>query len=271
MFKKFVLASSVDIIEARFHVSLGNNILPIPQNYAVASGQVTYVMTSQQPKSLQLMSFGMTPSFSKKQMNIINARAEGDKNQNNDPDYNGSKSIFMKQAFMKPIQLQRCLVIADAYYDWSDQHKPYLVFLQHKNRPFAFAGLYDLWKNPETGEILNSFAIITTTTNSMLQSIGIKRMPVIFPHIYAASWLKSTKHLADVLRMLEPMSTEMMNAYAVLDLVNNPDVNESSMVNPIGEKLQAEFQSTNIARHRYDHKEKTEPTTPWHLSRINEK
>jgi hypothetical protein len=85
----------------------------------------------------------MTPFFAKEQMNIINARAEGDKNSRNDPGYNGSKSIFLKTAFMKPMQAQRCLVIADAYYEWSNQKKPHLIFLQNWDRPFAFAGIYD--------------------------------------------------------------------------------------------------------------------------------
>jgi putative SOS response-associated peptidase YedK len=158
---------------------------------------------------------------------------------------------------MKPIQLQRCLVIADAYYDWSDQHKPYLVLLQNKNRPFAFAGLYDCWKNPETEQIQNSFAIITTTANSMLQSIGIKRMPVIFPSTYASSWLKAAKHLSDVLRMLEPLSSEMMNAYPVSDLINQPDVNDPVMVQPVEDKLQTEIEYKPVTRTHYGHKVKS--------------
>lgn len=121
----------------------------------------------------------MTPFFSKEPLNLINARAQGDKNRDNNPNYKGSKAIFLKTAFNKPIQSQRCLVIADAYYEWSDQNKPYLVYLQNKTRPFAFAGLYDQWKNPASGEIDYSFAIITPTTNPLLQSIGVRRMPVI--------------------------------------------------------------------------------------------
>jgi hypothetical protein len=71
--------------------------------------------------------------------------------------------------------------------------------------------------------------------------------------------------------MLEPMSSDIMNAYPDSDMVNNPGVNESFIVNPIGKKLQAEFQPTYIKGHRYYRKEKTEPTTLRHLSRISEK
>jgi len=89
-------------------------------------------------------------------------------------------------------------VIADAYYEWSDQNKPYLVFLQNKNRPFAFAGIYDHWQNPESKEIVTSFAIITTTANSLLQSIGVKRMPIILSRHDEAVWVKSSAHLLEI-------------------------------------------------------------------------
>jgi putative SOS response-associated peptidase YedK len=79
----------------------------------------------------------------------------------------------------KPIQSQRCLIIADAYYEWPALKKPYLVFLQNKERPFAFSGVFDRWKNSETGKITTTFAIITTTVNDLQQSFEVKRMPII--------------------------------------------------------------------------------------------
>lgn len=176
------------------------------------------------------MKFGMTPFWAKSAMNLINARSEGDKNKNDDPYYNGANSIFLKPAFKKPIQSQRCLIIADAYYEWSTLKKPYLVFLQNKERPFAFAGVYDRWKNPETGEMLIAFAIITTTANELLQSIGIKRIPVILTRSNEKEWIKSTKHLSEVLGMLNQFPSELMNAYPTSDLVNDPVENDISMI-----------------------------------------
>lgn len=45
------------------------------------------------------------------------------------------------------------------------------MYLQNKERPFEFAGVYDRWKNPETGQVTIGFAIVTTTANDLLQSI----------------------------------------------------------------------------------------------------
>ena len=55
-----------------------------------------------------------------------------------------------------------------------------------------------------------------------------------------------------------------MNAYPISDLVNNPEINEISMINPIGEKLQADFEyPSRIPRPYRMHKEKSHSDAPW--------
>jgi putative SOS response-associated peptidase YedK len=56
-----------------------------------------------------------------------------------------------------------------------------------KKEPFAFAGLWDVWRNAE-GEILYTFTIITTVANALLRPIH-NRMPVIFDKLLAKQWL----------------------------------------------------------------------------------
>jgi len=186
----------------------------------------------------------------------------------NDPYYSGSNSIFLRKEFKKPIQSQRCLVIDDAYYEWSSDNKPYLVFIQNKERPFGFAGVYDRWKNPDTLEILTSFSIVTITANDLLQSIGVKRMPVILSKSHETSWIKSTKHLSDVLQMLNPFPEDQMNAYPISDLVNETGINEVAMIIPTGDKIQIEVEPpTRIVRPYRMHKEKSHSDTPWFESR----
>lgn len=266
MCKKFVLAGSLETIENRFNARLDPNTMEISKLYAVSSGDSSYVITSQEPNVLKVFKFGMTPGFSKEPLNLINARVEGDKNRSDDPNYNGSKSIFLKPVFMKPIQSQRCIVIADAYYEWSDQKKPYLVFLQNKNRPIAFAGIYDQWLNPESSEIVFSFAIITTTANSLLQNLGVKRMPVILSRSDETAWIKASNPLSEVLRLLISYPSEKMNAYPVSDMVNIQGVNDPSMLNPIGEKLIKEINSTPALIGRRFHKEKPHSDKLWFQS-----
>jgi len=271
MCRKFVLVSNLDKIEKRFQVRINPNTLPIPESFSVSGGASSYVITSENPHEIQTMKFGMTPFWAKTPMDLINARAEGDKNKNDDPYYCGANSIFLKAAFKKPIQSQRCLIIADAYFEWSALKKPHLVYLQHKERPFAFAGVYDRWKDPGTGKVITGFAIVTTTANELLQSIGIKRMPVILTKSNEKEWIKSTRHLSEVLGMLNQFPVDQMNAYPVSDLVDNPGINDISMISPIGEKLQADFEYTSrIPRPYRMHKEKTPSDTPWFQNQQNQ-
>ena len=132
-------------------------------------------------------------------------------------------------------------MIADAYYEWSSQNKPYLVYLQNKNRPFAFAGIYDQWQNPDTKETVFSFAIITTTANPLLQSLGVKRMPVLLSRSEEIDWIKASNPLSDVLPLLAAYPYDKMNAHPVSDMINTTGVNGPALLKPIGEKLLKEI------------------------------
>ena len=151
---------------------------------------------------------------------------------------------------------------ADAYYEWSGKNKPYLVYLQNKNRPFAFAGIYDIWENPESKETVYSFAIITTLANSLLQSIGVKRMPVILSRSSEAAWIKASNHLSDVLKLLAPYPSERMNAYPVSKMANNQGMNDPVILNPVGEKLISETSPVKVTE-GYHHREKSKSNKPW--------
>ena len=263
---KFVLASDLLVIEKRFTAKPHLDLVEIPKSYLVKAGDGSYVIT--EDNTIQVFHFGMTPQNASNQLNITTARAEGKKNGNDDSFYNGSKAIFLLPEFKKPIFSQRCIVIADAFYAMSD--RPYLVYLQNKVRPIGFAGVYDIWQNPNTKETVNGFAIITIASNSMLQSIGVKRMPVILPPHYETDWLKNTLTLSKVLNYLVPFSAEKMNAYPVSEMVNVGGVNDISLLKPIGEKLRIESTPMPIVRSHYPHKTKPASSDPWFKSEVKE-
>ena len=79
-----------------------------------------------------------------------------------------------------------------------------MVYLK-KVRPFAFAGIWDDWVNQETGEVIKTFGIITTMSNSVTQAIGHHRSPVILnPEEYSA-WLDPSTELGYVTSLLNPL------------------------------------------------------------------
>ena len=170
---RYILVQKLELIEKRFNVTAPAGSVWKP-SYNISPGQLAPVITSENPGELQLYRFGMTPFWAKKAMYLINARAEGDHNKEDDPGYKGAKGIITKPAFRKPIRSQRCLIIADAFIEGTVKEKlskPFVVYLKINVRPFAFAGIWDEWTDRETGEISRGFSIITTTANELLQKL----------------------------------------------------------------------------------------------------
>lgn len=242
---RYVIASRVEVIEKRFRVErLFKELRP---NFNVSPGELAPIITDDQPKKLQLAEFGFTPSWSKKRTYIFNARAEGDRNKDNDPNYKGPLGIKDKPYFRNAIRYKRCLVIADAFIEGTIKErlsKPYLVYLRNKERPFAFAGLWSEWTDPQTGEIIKNFAIITTTANELLAKIPHHRSPCILPMNHYSKWIRNygDDALTHVLPYIkQPYPASLMNAYPISPAIKNPRANESTLLDPMGNKLEKEY------------------------------
>jgi putative SOS response-associated peptidase YedK len=240
---RYVTISKLKAVEKRFNVTT-----PTPDLFAtntnVSIGELAPIITNKNPKELSFFKFGFTPVWANKQMYLFNARAEGDHNKENDPRYQGAKGIINKPVFRKAIRSQRCLVVADAFYEGPQKEKlskPYLVYKRNGERPFAFAGLWDTWVNKDTGEVVNSFAIITTVSNSVTQRIGHHRSPVILHREAEEAWLSNDLPLEDVTSLLQPYPGNEMNAYPVSPAVKSPKANGLELLKPLGERLFTEY------------------------------
>lgn len=236
---RYILVQKIDKLEKRFNVIANNPSLWKP-SYNIGVGQDAPVITSENPELLQVFTFGLTPFWSKKRMYLFNARSEGDRNTENNINYRGSKDIINKPAFRKPIRSKRCLVPADAFIEGTTQNgldEPYLVFLKDKQRPFAFAGIYDEWVNKENGEIIRGFSIITTTANRLLQKIPHHRSPVILNPNDEKKWLNPKTPLTDITSILHPFPSDKMNAYPIDKAIKNPAINNPELLKPIGNPI----------------------------------
>ena len=104
-----------------------------------------------------------------------------------------------------------------------------------KNRePFAFAGLWDYWRDPAGDKELYSFTIITTEPNALLRPIK-NRMAVIYDREMGRQWLEqnfgaSSMSLAAV---LQPLPSELMEAHDVSMLVNSPENDTAECIQPV--------------------------------------
>jgi len=240
---RYVVISKLKAIEKRFELLPSPEDLFGPMNN-ISIGDRAPVITNANPKQLQLLQFGMTPSWAKKKMYLFNARSEGNHNKENDPNYVGAMGIISKPSFRSSIRKKRCLVIVDAFIEGPKKEKlskPYVIYMRDKQRPFALAGVWDDWVDAETGEMTSSFSIITTTANDVLQKIGHHRSPVILKKNQEEAWLSEEAPLSDITGMLRPYEDDMLNAYPISPAIKNPRDKDLALLRPTGERIFPEY------------------------------
>jgi len=143
----------------------------------------TPIITDENPEIIKHYNWGLIPSWSKDtdiRKFTLNAKIE---------------TLDEKPSFSNSVN-KRCLVIANGFYEWQwqdskgkNKHK-FEIGIIHENL-FAYAGIYSEWLNNTTGEIINSYSIITTEANMLMAEIHNtkKRMPVILKPEDEKNWL----------------------------------------------------------------------------------
>ncbi len=240
---RYAVITKIKEIEQRFGVTAPFPELLVPTaNLSV--GQLAPVITSEKPGELQFYQFGFTPHWAKKNMYVLNARCEGDHNPDDDPLFTGAKGILEKPMFRKATRSQRCLVIADAVLEGSKEEKlskPYCVYMRNGRRPFAMAGIWDRWVNEQTGEIVHSFAILTTAANELMRQIGHHRCPLFLHAHQEKTWLDLHTPLSEITSMMVPFPAEELNAYPVSPTLKSPKNREMQLLAPVGSRVFPEY------------------------------
>ncbi|MCB0691331.1 MAG: SOS response-associated peptidase [Saprospiraceae bacterium] len=237
---RYTLVSKLKIIEKEFNADVSEIMDRFGLNPNIAPGDFGVVISSDEPKKAQLFNFGFTPQWASKKMYVINARCEGDHNQENDPRYTGARGIINKPMFRKSIRSQRCLVIADAFVEGTTKeklNKPYLVYRMGNARPFSMAGIWDEWTDKTTGEIFRSFAILTTAPNSLMQRIPHHRSPLVLTQEQESIWIDENAELQDITSIMNPFDPEEFNAYPISAGIKNPKNKDLQILVPQGDTL----------------------------------
>jgi len=217
---RYTLTADIDTISQRF--KLDTHGLKIEPRYNIAPSQEAPVIVVEDGKVLKMMKWGLIPFWAKDESiasKTINARAE---------------TLHHKPSFKKSLTEKRCLVPADGFYEWKKEGRGKIpIRFVLKNRDvFAFAGLWDTWRN-QIGELVFSFTIITTKANALVRPIH-DRMPVILKKEYEELWLDPKVNDIDkLLSLLIPYPPEMMEAYRVSSLVNSPKEDSPECIKPV--------------------------------------
>ena len=201
------------------------NIAPTQQVAAVRSGE-------DGRRHLALLRWGLVPGWAKDLSigaRLVNARSE---------------SVAAKPAFRQAFARRRCLVAADGFYEWQAQGKgpkqPYRLEFAVR-RPFAFAGLWERWRNPAAaaGEpaTLETCCILTTEANAVLAPIH-DRMPVILEPRSFDAWLGAGTPPANLQALLRPYPASgggygPLGAYAISTLVNKVANDGPQLLEPL--------------------------------------
>jgi putative SOS response-associated peptidase YedK len=132
------------------------------------------------------------------------------------------------------------LVVTEGFYEWTRSKKnkqPYAI-ARARSKLTVMAGLWERWKDPQTGEIVKSFAVITTTANSLIQPLN-DRMPVILTEDQWPKWLGEVPaHEQEIRDMMRPYPSEEMDLWPVSKRVGKVAENDADLVTPI--KLEPE-------------------------------
>jgi putative SOS response-associated peptidase YedK len=182
-------------------------------------------------RELTFFHWGLIPSWAKDVKigsRMINARSE---------------TVTEKPSFRAAFKRRRCLIPADGFYEWQKQtngKQPMFIRpaegeeqpgLSLPKRPFALAGLWEVWRDPD-GSALQSCTILTTTPNELMAPIH-NRMPVIIEPEDYDLWLNPEPDPEQGLHLLRPYPAEKMTAYPVSTVVNNPRNETPDCIQPI--------------------------------------
>jgi putative SOS response-associated peptidase YedK len=136
-------------------------------------------------------------------------------------------------SFRDAYRRRRCIVPVDGFFEWKaikgqKAKQPYAIAMKDGS-PFGIGGLWENWKDPNSGEWIRTFAIITTDANELVAEIH-DRMPLIILSKDHARWLGDDPDPADLMR---PFPAEPMRVWPISTRVNKPENDDPLIVERI--------------------------------------
>lgn len=220
---RFVQFSSIRTLENYFNIQTApNEVVP---SYNIAPTQKIPVIVKKEDYHLQRMYWGLVPSWAKNLSSasrLTNARAE---------------TVATKPSFRAAFKKRRCLIPADGFFEWKGEKggkQPWFISLP-SGQPFAFAGLWEIWKGkqalPDQSDY-RSCTIITTEASKSVQEIH-HRMPVILQPEAYDKWLDPDNQ--DVQQLESILQTKLIRefkSHPVSKLVNRVQNNSPTNIEP---------------------------------------
>jgi putative SOS response-associated peptidase YedK len=215
MCERFYLTASPAEIKRQFKLDKVPELVP---RYNIAPTQPSPIVIAKgKDRELHMARWGLVPAWSRDLSvgaGMINAPAD---------------TLEAKPAYRVAFQSQRCLVLANGFYEWQTRgarKQPYKIAVRN-GALIGFAGLWESWA-PETGEAVETFTIITTEASRLVSEVH-SRMPVIIAPADHQRWL--TASVDAVKRLLVPYTTGL-TIVPVGDRVNSIKNDDVSLLQP---------------------------------------
>ncbi len=191
--------------------------------------QVLAVLESHDERVVDRFRWGLVPFYAataKGAARLINARAE---------------TAETSPAFRTSFARRRCIVPADAFYEWRRERDPAtrkvlrsepFAVRSAGDAPLALAGLWAVWRDPQTAERLYTCTILTTSPNDLVSRIH-DRMPVILGPADWGAWLAEATPIPAVRELLHSAPDDSLIAYPVSPAVNNVRSDGPGLLDPL--------------------------------------
>ena len=217
---RLAIVEGLDVSDSR----LGN----VPRRYNAAPSQELLVIRQNHKtgkRSLDLLKWGLIPHWRSDPLGgrkPINAKAE---------------SVLRLPTFRDAFAMRRCIVPVDGFFEWraiksAGRKQPYATAMKDGS-PFGLAGLWENWRNPNTGEWERTFAVITVPSNDLVSQIH-NRMPAILTPESYDRWLGLEP---DPHELLITYPSEPMTMWPISIRVNKPENDEPSLLDRVEEPV----------------------------------
>lgn len=140
-------------------------------------------------------------------------------------------TIFEKKSYRENIYSHRAILPVSGFYESRDFNKAkYPYFIEPTETPcFMIGTIYDTWRDPATGELSNTFSIVTTEANPLMEMIHNlkKRMPLILSYDESEKWLDPNLSKVQIESLMKPFDENRMKAHTISKNANNSHINRN--------------------------------------------
>lgn len=139
------------------------------------------------------------------------------------PSYNTlnarGEDLLTSKMYAEAARKQRCLVLSSGFYEWrhyKGKTYPYHIKVKDKDT-FFMAGIWQPWTDKDSGEMMDTFAIVTTNANELMTQVHNKkkRMPTILSNETAELWLSDDLSEKEIKEIATFHTPDLLEAYSI--------------------------------------------------------